>query len=264
MGYTDHDWSEADATGAFPAFAAGRGRRPVCRQRPAARATPCPPMIVASRCPSTRRQCPSHLRQPSRHQYPSSPRPRDRAREPADRCRPLRSWQRTQLCRPAHGKRRPRGGRVSGGRAGLDGDTGIYPVADWYAGYEQYAREQDDRPGQPAAAEEQPLIRAYARPTDPREAPGHAGERPAIGYPPGDHPADGYPAGLPLADYPARSPLAGRLVRLQADRWLIAGGSLAAVAAVVVAFVMAGGSGPAAPGPGRRRPRPRTSPSLPA
>ncbi len=156
----------------------------------------------------------------------------------------------------------PGGGFQRGGRE-LDADTGIYPVDDWYAGYEQYAREQDDRPGQPsaAAAGEQPLIRTYARPADPREAPGSAGEWPAASHPPGDHPADGHPAdghpgGLPLAGYPARSPLAGRLAllagrlaRLRADRWVIAGGSLAAAAAVIVAFVMAGGSA-AAPGSG--------------
>jgi hypothetical protein len=120
----------------------------------------------------------------------------------------------------------PRGGRD------LDGDDGIYPVVDdWYAGYEQFAGELDDRPGQsPAAAEEEPLIRAYARPTDPREVPGLAGEK---------------TTGEPLADYPARSSLTERIVRLRPDRWLIAGGGLAAAAAVVVAFVMAGGSGSA-------------------
>ena len=51
------------------------------------------------------------------------------------------------------------------------GDTGDHPVVDWYAGYEQYAGEQDDRASQlRAATEEETLVRAYARPADPWEA----------------------------------------------------------------------------------------------
>ena len=91
----------------------------------------------------------------------------------------------------------------------------------------------------------------------PAPADGYlADEHSADGHPADGYPADGYPGGLPPAGYPARSPLAGRLAllagrlaRLRADRWVIAGGSLAAAAAVTVAFVMAGGSA-AAPGSG--------------
>ena len=161
----------------------------------------------------------------------------------------------------------PGEGFQRGGRE-LAADTGSYPVDDWYAG----ARAVRRRTGRSAWSAvgcggwEQPLVRAYARQADPREAPGSAGERPTASQPPGDHPADGHsadghpadghPGGLPPAGYPARSPLAGRLAllagrlaRLRADRWVIAGGSLAAAAAVIVAFVMAGGSA-AAPGSG--------------
>ncbi len=101
-----------------------------------------------------------------------------------------------------------------------DTDTGSYPAGDWYAGYERYAGERHKRAGQP---DEDSFKRVYARPADPREP-----RPPAAGY--------------PMADDPGQASLAGRLTRLRPDRWIIAGGSLAAAVAVVVAFVMAGGS----------------------
>lgn len=95
-----------------------------------------------------------------------------------------------------------------------DADTGSYPVLDWRAGYERYADALSAQPR--AAAGERSLTRPYAGPADPRQA---------------------RPAGDVI-----ESPLAARLSRLRPDRWILAGGSLAAAVAVVVAFATAGGS----------------------
>lgn len=125
------------------------------------------------------------------------------------------------------GDGRPDGGTCSrgGGHVPADGrfprvawypdaDTGTYPVLDWHAGYERYAGDRSARPGAPAG--ERPLTRPYAGPADPRQA------RPA--------------------DDAIEPPLTARLSRLRPDRWILAGGSLAAAVAVVVAFATAGGS----------------------
>lgn len=171
---------------------------------------------------------------------------------------------------------RPGGGRVAGGDrfpgAGsrADADTGVYPVIDWYAGYERFAGGQagDQPTAAPLAAGEQPFRRVYARPADPRGASSPGGEpgrmrdhgrRPAAGYPdappragyagrpprvgyPDELPIAGYPGESSLADYPADVTLARRLARLRPDRWIIAGGGLAAAVAVAIAFATAGGS----------------------
>jgi hypothetical protein len=154
----------------------------------------------------------------------------------------------------------PDGGRGRGPGAGLraDAETGTYPVLDRYAGYERFAGEPS---AQPEAAGERPFTRVYARPADPRRArlPGDDDQRRTgrRGQPPaGRYPAEsaraGYPAELPRPDcpavgYPAAAGLGSRLAGLRADRWIIAGGSLAATVAVVVAFATAGGSATAHP-----------------
>jgi hypothetical protein len=198
------------------------------------------------------------------------------------------------------------GGRFPGAGSRADSDTGVYPVIDWYAGYEGFAGDQaGDRPtAAPRTAGEQPFRRVYARPADPRGAPSSGGEpggmrdhgrRPTAGYPdappragyvgrppragyPDELPFPGYPDELPiagylselpipgypdelpiagylselpipgypdessLADYPAEVTLARRLAGLRPDRWIIAGGGLAAAVAVTIAFATAGGS----------------------
>ena len=216
MGYTDHDWSDADATGAFPALDrpgtdgvryADSGWLPddalltddvrLAGARPLADGTR---VAGGSRVPDGSRVAggarvahgleiahEGPLMDASRHA---------RGNGLTDGGRLANSGGHTggrHSCGWLSGDAFPDGGASPGGgfqRGGreLDADTGVYPVDDWYAGYEQYAREQDDRPGQPsaAAAGEQPLIRAYARPADPREAPGSAGEWPAASQPPGD------------------------------------------------------------------------------
>jgi hypothetical protein len=117
---------------------------------------------------------------------------------------------------------------------------GTAPAVDWYAGYEQYAGERAGQAPEPAG--ERFLTRVYARPADPRQGlpDGNPG-RPPDGNP--GRPPDDDTERLPLADYPAMSSLIRRLARLRLDRWLIAGGSLAAAVAVIVAFATAGGSG---------------------
>jgi hypothetical protein len=119
-----------------------------------------------------------------------------------------------------------------------DAGTGVYPVIDWYAGYERFAGDQaGDRPtAAPRMAGEQPFRRVYARPADPWEASSSGGE-------PGwmrDH--GRRPGESSLADYPAQVTLARRLAGLRPDRWIIAGGGLAAAVAVTIAFATAGGS----------------------
>jgi hypothetical protein len=151
-----------------------------------------------------------------------------------------------------------------------DADTGVYPVIDWYAGYERFAGDQagDQPTAAPRTAGEQPFTRVYARPANPREASSPGGEpgwmrdlgrRPAAGYPDdppraaytGRPPRAGYPDELPIAGYPGESSLADypadvtparRLARLRPDRWIIAGGGLAAAVATAIAFATAGGS----------------------
>jgi len=103
-----------------------------------------------------------------------------------------------------------------------DGDD-TSPAVDWYAGYERYAGEQAGQATE--AAGERFLTRVYARPADPRQGP-----------------PDDDPGRAPLADYPAMASLIRQLARLRLDRWLIAGGSLAAAVAVIIAFATAGGS----------------------
>ena len=101
-------------------------------------------------------------------------------------------------------------GRFPGAGCYPDADTGIYRVLDGYAGYQRYAGE----PPAPAAD------RGPARPLEVNHDPAH--------------PA---PAGSPAAGPPP-----GRLARLRLDRWIVAGGGLAATVAVLVAFATAGGS----------------------
>jgi len=117
----------------------------------------------------------------------------------------------------------PRGG-VYPDRGGWypDGDD-TSPAVDWYAGYERYAGEQAGQDTE--AAGERFLTRVYARPADPRQGP-----------------PDDDPGRASLADYPAMASLIRQLARLRLDRWLIAGGSLAAAVAVIIAFATAGGS----------------------
>ena len=117
----------------------------------------------------------------------------------------------------------PRGG-VYPDRGGWypDGDD-TSPAVDWYAGYERYAGEQAGQATE--AAGERFLTRVYARPADPRQGP-----------------PDDDPGRAPLADHPAMASLIRQLARLRLDRWLIAGGSLAAAVAVIIAFATAGGS----------------------
>ena len=98
-----------------------------------------------------------------------------------------------------------------------DTGTGTYPLLDWYAGYERYSGEQPGRPQ--AAAGEHPFTRPYVRPADPWDA-----------LPPENAPGTTW------------SSLAVRLSRLRPDRWVLAGGGLAAAVAVIVAFATAGGS----------------------
>lgn len=289
MGYTDDDWFEADATGAFPAFgrpgagevryadsgllpddvppaddawlpeagrAADRGRVPGSApaadgSRPGAGTRVAHGREIAHESPLT---------DAGRHARDSRLVGSDRlAEDGGDAESGLPGSGFPVDAFPAVGTY-PDGRLPAAGRD-VDGDTGdadSCPVVDWYAGYEQFAAEPGDRAGQPqAAAEDEPLVRAYARPTDPWEAAGFAGQPPVTSQPPaaaqplGDHLDSGYPDELSLADYAARSSLAERIVRLRPDRWLIAGGGLAAAAAVVVAFLMAGGSGSAAtPGSG--------------
>jgi hypothetical protein len=101
-----------------------------------------------------------------------------------------------------------------------DADTGTYPVLDGYPGHQGYA-------GEP------PAPAADRRPARPPEVD-HDRARPV--------PA-GYPLVLrELAGSPAEGPSPGRLARLRPDRWILAGGGLAAMVAVVVAFATAGGS----------------------
>src|SRR6516162_3983857 len=109
----------------------------------------------------------------------------------------------------------PRGG-VYPDRGGWypDGDD-TSPAVDWYAGYERYAGEQAGQATE--AAGERFLTRVYARPADPRQGP----------------PEDD-PGRAPLADHPAMASLIRQLARLRLDRWLIAGGSLAAAVAVII------------------------------
>lgn len=162
------------------------------------------------------------------------------------------------------------GGRFPGAGSRPDADTGVYPVIDWYAGYERFPGDQagDRVAAAPRTAGEQPFTRVYARPADPRGASSPGGEpgwmrdhgrRPAAGYPddppragyagrppragyPDELPIAGYPGESSLADYPAEVTLARRLARLRPDRWIIAGGGLAAAVAVTIAFATAGGS----------------------
>jgi hypothetical protein len=159
-----------------------------------------------------------------------------------------------------------------------DADTGTFPVLDWYAGYERYA---DDQSGQSQAGAEEPsFTRAYARPADPRQAPPSSHDQdpptshdqdPPTSHdqdPPTSHDQDPWsrgsrPAALPpltdlasaqlppadfasdrhsLGEHAQELPLAARLARLRPDRWILAGGGLAATVAVIVAFTTAGGS----------------------
>jgi hypothetical protein len=139
---------------------------------------------------------------------------------------------------------------------------GLYPVPGRYAGYERSADDHQYIEA-PQAAGEQPFTRVYARPADPRQAspsgasggePGRTqdyGRFPAVGYP--EEPAvAGYPGEPSLVGYQGKPPvtLGRRLAGLRLDRWLIAGGSIAAavaVVAVVAAFATAGGSSAARP-----------------
>jgi hypothetical protein len=149
------------------------------------------------------------------------------------------------------------GGRFPGAGSRADADTGVYPVIDRYAGYERLTGDQaGDRPT--AAPGQQPFTRVYARPADPWEAsssgrePGWTrdhGRRPAAGYPDSsrtghsDDPSrGGWPEDLSRGGYPAEVTLGRRLAGLRLDRWIIAGGGLAAAVAVVIAFATTGGS----------------------
>ena len=101
-----------------------------------------------------------------------------------------------------------------------DADTGIYPVLDGYAGDQRYAGEPpapaaDHRPARPPELNHDPAYPALA------------------GY---------LPALRELAGSPAAGPPPGRLARLRLDRWILAGGGLAATVAVLVAFATADGS----------------------
>jgi hypothetical protein len=277
MGYTDHDWFEADATGAFPVF----GRPDADGVRYADSGLLPDDVLPADEgwFPADGAQAPdgallsgsaraSHVSQAGTrvahgyeiaHESPLT----DAGRHGSGLTVGDRFAESGGDAEGSASDAFPPVGAYSGEgfpAAGQDvaGDTGDYPMDDWYAGYEQYAGEEDDRPGQRrTAAEEETLVRTYARPADPREAAGFAGQPsvtgqpPAAGQPTGDrldggHQDGGYQDELSLADYADRSSLAGRIVRLRPDRWLIAGGGLAAATAVVVAFVMAGGSGSAA------------------
>lgn len=149
-------------------------------------------------------------------------------------------------------------GRDPGAGSRADAETGMYPALDRYAGYERFAGEPS---AQPEAARERPFTRVYARPADPRRArrpgdehqrrTGRHGQPPAGRYPAesarASYPAESPRPDCPAAGYPAAAGLGFRLARLRADRWIIAGGSLAATVAVVVAFVTAGGSAAAHP-----------------
>jgi hypothetical protein len=204
MGYADHDDPGADAPGAFGAF-----------------------RVVHHESADGIRYADSGVLP-----YADSGVPPDDGLRPGD------------VPRPDGGRIADDGGRVAGGGrfpgAGsrADADTGAYPVIDWYAGYERFAGDQaGDRPtAAPRMAGEQPFRRVYARPADPWEASSSGGE-------PGwmrDH--GRRPGESSLADYPAQVTLARRLAGLRPDRWIIAGGGLAAAVAVTIAFATAGGS----------------------
>jgi hypothetical protein len=120
----------------------------------------------------------------------------------------------------------PRGASSPGGEPGWMRDHGRRPAA----GY-------PDDPPRTGYAGRPPRAGYAGRP--PRA--GYAGQPPRAGYP-DELPIAGYPGESSLADYPAEVTLARRLARLRPDRWIIAGGGLAAAVAVAIAFATAGGS----------------------